>query len=136
MGLTHMLDTNICVALMKFVPRDAGAALRAISDSVGISTIVYAELRYGMENSSRPISNAQTLSKFVELVEVVPFGPTAAEHYGAIRTDLQRVGRPIGSLDMLIAAHARSEGLILITNNRREFDRVPGLRVENWLSPP
>jgi tRNA(fMet)-specific endonuclease VapC len=90
---------------------------------------VLAELEFGMRKSARPEHNLKGLSLFVSRLQVLPFDTSAAEHFGQIRTDLERAG----TLDMLIAAHARSLGLTLVTNNRREFDRVPGLRVENWV---
>jgi tRNA(fMet)-specific endonuclease VapC len=134
MGLSYMHNTNICAALMKFAQRDAVGMLDAFADAVAISSIVFAELRYGMENSSHRSQNLAGLDRFVSMIEVLPFGALAAEHYGVIRTDLRRSGNMIGNNDLFIAAHARSAGLTLVPNNRREFDRVPGLKVENWLA--
>ena len=102
-------------------------------DSGGcISSITLAELEYGMKHSSNPAKNEQALLRFLVPFSVLPFGPAAASEYGEIRAYLQGQGTPIGPLDMLIAGHARAESMILVTNNVREFERVPGLKLENW----
>jgi tRNA(fMet)-specific endonuclease VapC len=97
-----------------------------------ISAITLGELSYGAENSARRDVNLRALAEFASRVEVIPFSSDAASHYGQIRAALKSIGQLIGYHDMLIGAHARSKGLIFVTGNRREFDRVPGLRVENW----
>ena len=85
-----------------------------------------------MKHSSNPAKNEQALLRFLAPLSILPFGPGAASEYGEIRTHLQSQGTPIGPMDLLIAAHARAEGLVLVTNNVREFERVPGLELENW----
>lgn len=100
---------------------------------ISISTITLAELNYGVAKSQRPQKSRAALDAFIADLQVLPFDALAAEHFGDIRAQLFRVGTPCGPLDMLIGAHARSLGLTLVTNNRREFDRMPGLTVENWV---
>jgi tRNA(fMet)-specific endonuclease VapC len=97
-----------------------------------MSSIVLAELTFGVENSEYLDGNRRELDLFSARVAAVPFDATAAWHYGQIRAALRRAGTPVGPNDLLIGAHARSLGLTLVTNNRREFDRMPGLKVENW----
>ena len=126
--MTYMLDTNICIYAMKNKPEQVLQRLKKeLNSGVCISSITLAELEYGMKHSSNPIKNEQALLRFL------PFGAAAASKYGEIRAYLQSGGTPIGPLDMLIAAHARSEGMTLVTNNVREFERVPDLEVENWV---
>lgn len=132
--MTYMLDTNICIYAMKNKPEHVLQRLKEELDSgVCISSITLAELEYGMKHSSNPAKNEQALLRFLIPFTVLPFGAAAASEYGTIRNDLQNNGTPIGPLDMLIAAHARAENMILVTNNVREFERVPGLEVENWV---
>lgn len=131
--MTYMLDTNICIYAMKNKPEQVLRRLKMeLNNGICISSITLAELEYGMQNSSNPAKNEQALIRFLLPLSILPFGASAASEYGVIRADLQRRGCPIGALDMLIAAHAKSEGLILVTNNVREFERVPDLEVENW----
>jgi tRNA(fMet)-specific endonuclease VapC len=92
-----------------------------------------AELWYGAHKSARHSTNLQAVEQFAARLDVLAFTPAAAAHYGEIRAALERIGKPIGSNDMLIAAHARSEGMIVVTNNEREFRRIDGLQIENWL---
>jgi tRNA(fMet)-specific endonuclease VapC len=92
-----------------------------------------AELSYGVEKSSRRDDNHQAVDQFAARLDVLPFSAVAAIHYGQVRAALEAAGRPIGAHDMLIGAHARSAGMIVVTNNLREFERIPGLRTENWL---
>mgnify|MGYP001055617365 CR=1 FL=1 len=106
---------------------------KELNSGVCISSITLAELEYGMKHSSNPIKNEQALLRFLVPLSILPFGAAAASKYGEIRAYLQSGGTPIGPLDMLIAAHARSEGMTLVTNNVREFERVPDLEVENWV---
>jgi tRNA(fMet)-specific endonuclease VapC len=94
---------------------------------------VLGELAYGAEKSAKPTENLSAIEQFCANLEVLPFKESAAHHYGQIRASLERMGRPIGLHDLMIAGHARSEGLTLVTNNEREFARVRGLRVENWI---
>lgn len=136
--MTYMLDTNICIYVMKQKPE---AVLRRFKetieagDSLCISSITLAELEYGMQHSSAPARNERMLLQFLAPITILPFDARAASAYGEIRAYLQSRGTPIGPLDTLIAAHARAEGLNLVTNNVREFARVPGLKVENWAEP-
>lgn len=131
--MMYMLDTNICIYAMKQKPEKVLLRLKEELDSgVCISSITLAELEYGMKHSSNPVKNEQALLRFLAPLSVLPFGPSAASEYGEIRAGLQSRGTPIGPLDMLIAGHARSEGLILVTNNIREFERVSELELENW----
>jgi tRNA(fMet)-specific endonuclease VapC len=129
-----MLDTNICIYLIKRKPIQVADKLKSYeAGEVAVSSITVAELQYGVCKSSRPDQNQLALAEFLLPLEVIDFDESAASHYGDIRTGLERSGSIIGSMDMLIAAHARSLSLILVTNNIREFQRVPGLRVENWV---
>lgn len=131
--MTYMLDTNICIYAMKNKPEKMLQRLKDELDSgVCISSITLAELEFGMKRSSDPVKNEQALLRFLVPFSVMPFGSAAASEYGEIRAYLQSKGTPIGPLDMLIAGHAKSENLILVTNNVREFERVPGLEIENW----
>ncbi len=131
--MTYMLDTNICIYVMKNRPERVLERFRKELDrGICISSITLAELEYGMKHSSNPVKNEQSLLKFLLPLSILPFGQAAASAYGEIRAYLQRKGTPIGPLDMLIAAHARAENMILVTNNVREFERVPGLELENW----
>lgn len=131
--MTYMLDTNICIYVMKKKPVNVLQRFKEEMDGgLCISSITLAELEFGMKNSSNPARNEQALLRFLAPLSVLPFGPAAASEYGEIRAYLQKQGTPIGPLDMLIAAHARAEGLVLVTNNTREFERVPDLELENW----
>lgn len=133
MSVTYMLDTNICIYAMKNKPKHVLQRLKKeLNNGVCISSITLAELEYGMKHSSNPAKNEQSLLQFLIPLAVLPFGAAAASEYGAIRAFLQSNGTPIGPLDMLIAAHAKAEDMILVTNNVREFERVPELDVENW----
>ena len=134
--MRYLLDTNICIYVIKRRPLRVVERLREAGLSeVGISTITLSELLYGVEKNSRPAQNRVALSHFVAHLEILPYDGRAAEAYGRIRAALERRGRPIGPLDLLIAGHALSLGSTLVTNNVREFRRVPGLPVENWTRP-
>lgn len=131
--MTYMLDTNICIYTMKRKPENVLKRFKEELDGgLCISSITLAELEYGMKHSSAPAKNEQALLRFLAPISILPFGAPAATEYGKIRSYLQNKGRPIGPLDMLIAAHARVENMILVTNNVREFERVPNLEIENW----
>jgi len=131
--MQYLLDTNICIYLIKKRPPQVIERLRRMSPAdIGISTITVSELQYGAAKSERPEANREALGKFLTAFELVPWGVDAALHCGEIRANLERDGRPIGAMDLLIAAHARSLGVVLVTNNVREFERVPGLCLENW----
>lgn len=130
--LRYMLDTNICIEVLNRRTPELLARFNQFADELAISTIVLAELHFGAEKSLRPAMNLQAIESFAARLNVLPFSAKAASHFGAIRADLQRAGTPIGIQDTFIAAHARAEALIVVTNDRREFDRVPGLQVEDW----
>lgn len=131
--MTYMLDTNICIYAMKKKPEKVLQRFQAeLDNGVCISSITLAELEYGMKHSSDPAKNEQALLRFLAPLSILPFGPAAATEYGEIRAYLQSRGTPIGPLDMLIAGHARAEKLVLVTNNVREFDRIPELDIDNW----
>lgn len=128
-----MLDTNICIYVMRDrhpIPRGRFLALES---KLCISSVTVGELAYGAEKSERRKQNLEELDIFLSRIEVLDFDEAAARHYGNLRTELERAGTPCGPYDTQIGAHARSESLIVVTNNRREFDRMPGLRVENWV---
>lgn len=131
--LQYMLDTNICIHVIKTYPPALLDRFNEAADRLSISTITYGELQYGAERSERRLQNLDAVEHFIARLDVLPFSAKAAMHYGQIRAELAKAGTPIGPLDTLIGAHARSEGLIVVTNNRREFDRIPGLRTENWI---
>lgn len=129
-----MLDTNVCVELIRGrAPGLFNRLRRYDPDSIAISSITQAELHYGAEKSSDPDRHDTLLLEFLAPLAILPFDDRAAATYGTIRTKLEQDGIPIGPLDTLIAAHALSLNLTVITNNEREFRRVKGLRVENWL---
>ena len=102
---------------------------------MAISSITLAELLHGAEKSIRVSENLSVIEDFCSRLEVLPYGTKAAQHYGAIRAALEKLGQPIGVNDLHIAGHARSEGLVLVTNNTSEFARVPALELENWVHP-
>ena len=131
--MQYLLDTNICIYIIKGQPEATIARFRREPlNSIGISSITLAELQYGIAKSAFPERNKSALGKFLLPLIVLPFDSAASQHYGSLRAELERQGKPIGALDMLIAAHALSENLIVVTNNETEFGRVPGLRMENW----
>ncbi len=130
--MKYMLDTNICVYFLKNTSEIINIFERKRIEGIAISAIVLSELEFGVQNSRDKAINSFKLSAFLRLVEVLPFDKEAAMEYGGILTSLRRKGTPIGPLDTLIAAHAKSQKLILVTNNAREFERVDGLKIENW----
>ncbi len=128
-----LLDTDICIYVINRKRPEILARVRNYRfGAVGISAITYAELRFGVENSSRVEANLDRLERFLLPLEIVPFDAEAGRQYGRLRTELKRAGCPIGSNDLLIAAHAFSLEVTLVTNNVREFVQVSGLRVEQW----
>jgi tRNA(fMet)-specific endonuclease VapC len=131
--LRYLLDTNIVIYVLKRRPVEVLSTFNANASRMAISSITFAELLHGAEKSSRPSENLAAIEDFCSRLEVLPYGPKAAQHYGAIRAALEKLGQPIGVNDMHIAAHARSEGLVLVTNNMGEFARVPALEAENWV---
>ncbi len=129
-----MLDTNICIYVIKQKPQ---SVLQRFSSfpvgSLGISVITLAELEYGVSKSNQPTRNSEALEEFISPLEIAVFDRQATIAYGNIRALLEKRGHPIGSMDLMIAAHDLSLGVRLATNNVREFKRVPNLRVENWV---
>ena len=132
--MKYMPDTNICIYIIKKKPIQVIQALqkKKIGD-VCISTITLAELQYGIEKSVNKVQNQLALTEFLAPIEVINFNDKAAKCFGSIRVYLESIGKIIGPFDLQIAAHALSENLILITNNTKEFERVPDLKIENWL---
>jgi tRNA(fMet)-specific endonuclease VapC len=132
--MKFMLDTNICIALIKRKPSVMLEKLKSqIIGDIGISVITLAELRYGVEKSLCVDRNRQALQEFLLPLEIADFDENAASAYGSVRAALENAGVPIGPLDTQIGAHALSLGVILVTNNIQEFKRIRGLKVENWL---
>jgi tRNA(fMet)-specific endonuclease VapC len=131
--LRYLLDTNICIYTLKRRPPQIRERFNRHAAHLAISSVVLAELLYGAEKSSRPEHNLEQVEGFAARLEVLPFDDKAAVHYGQIRAVLERSGQGIGPYDLMIAGHARSLGLTLVTNNEREFFRVPGLLLENWI---
>lgn len=129
----YMLDSDTCIYIGKVSSSKLIERFNRLAGHICISAITLAELHYGVENSDRRMGNLETLNSLVGRVSVLPFSADAAFHYGQLRVELQKAGTPIGPYDMLIGAHARSEGLTLVTNNEREFRRISGLQVENWV---
>lgn len=127
-----MLDTNVCVHVIRDRPPNLRQRFNETADELCISAITLAELLHGAEKSARPAQNRAAVEQFAAQLEVLPFAEAAAAQYGQLRAELEGDGQPAGAYDMLIGAHARSLGLVLVTNNRREFDRIHGLRVESW----
>jgi tRNA(fMet)-specific endonuclease VapC len=131
--LEYMLDTNICIYVIKNRPASLRERFDDLAEALCISAITLGELLYGVEKSVRRGQNLQAVEHFTTRLEIVPFSLKAAAHFGQIRAELAKLGALCGAYDMLIGAHARAEGLTLVTNNLREFWRMPGLRVENWI---
>jgi tRNA(fMet)-specific endonuclease VapC len=130
-----LLDTSICVELLRGRASAVLARMRSLEiDEVAISSITMAELQYGVAKSANPAKHEVLLAEFCAPLDILPFDALAAETYGRVQTEIERRGKPIGPLDTLIASHAVSLDVTLVTNNDREFRRVPGLRVENWMA--
>lgn len=133
--LKYMLDTNIAIYVIKRRPIEVLDTFNRHAGQLCISSITLAELLHGAEKSARPEHNLQQIDNFTSRLEVLDYNNNAAAHYGDIRATLERNGTPIGVNDLHIAGHARSHGLVLVTNNLREFERIEGLRTENWIAP-
>lgn len=131
--LKFMLDTNICIFTIKNRPEQVREVFKRHHGQMCISTITWMELIYGAEKSANPGRNLLDVEGFAARLEVLDYDQAAAVHTGQLRCELAKAGTPIGPYDQMIAGHARSKGLILVSNNRREFDRVLGLRVEDWV---
>ncbi len=131
--MKYMLDTNIVIYAIKHKPARVFDQLKAhLSDGLCLSAITLAEMEHGIQKSAFPAKNRAALLQFLTILDVLPFDDRAAIAYGSICAYLQKQGTPIGTMDMLIAGHAQAEGLTLVTNNVREFQRVPDLVIENW----
>ncbi|MFP4062532.1 MAG: type II toxin-antitoxin system VapC family toxin [Halochromatium sp.] len=131
--MRYLLDTNICIYIAKRRPPEvAGRFERLYPGEVGMSMITYGELLLGAQKSQHPEQTAQRLVRFVELVPVLGLPEGCPWHYARIRAELECAGTPIGANDLWIAAHALASGLILVSNNLREFGRVSALQTENW----
>jgi tRNA(fMet)-specific endonuclease VapC len=131
--MKYMLDTNICIYIIKRKPHDVIERFtRAEIAQIGISAITLSELLYGVFKSSNPEQNEMALMQFIAPLEILPYGDEASRYYGELRAHLEKQGTPIGSLDMLIAAQALSIPCTLVTNNEKEFIRVPNLKIDNW----
>jgi tRNA(fMet)-specific endonuclease VapC len=132
--MDYILDTNICIYLIK---RKPASVIEKFNQQplggIGISSITLAELQYGVSKSMMPDKNQHALNSFLLPLEIVHFDENAATEYGKIRNELEKNGAPIGPLDMLIASHAKSLNAILVTNNEKEFKRIKGLKIENWV---
>ncbi len=131
--LRYLLDTNFCIRILRDRPSGLRERFNAEADSLCISTIVLTELLHGAAKSMKPVDNRNQVEQFAARLTVLPFDDAAAAHAADIRASLERQGLPIGGYNVLIAGHARSKGLIVVTNNLREFDRVDGLRCEDWV---
>lgn len=130
--MKYMLDTNMCIYAQKNILQVIEKIKNNFQYGVAISSITLAELEFGVQASANVEKNTIALYKFLSIVEILDFDSSAATEYGKIRADLKRKGTPIGNMDMLIAAHAKSEDLIVVTHNTREFERVEGLQLEDW----
>jgi len=130
--LTHMLDTNLCIRVIRDRPRDLQERFNEAAVGLCVSMVTMAELLYGAEKSARPAEGRRQVMDFTGRVEVLDFNTDAAAHGGEIRATLERRGQIIGPYDLMIAGHARSRGLMLVTGNGGEFTRVDGLRCEDW----
>lgn len=134
---TYLLDTNICIYIAKHNPPAVRARFQQhAAHELAMSVITLGELRFGAEKSQARERALSTVEHLAELIQTFPLTEQVGVHYGQIRAELEKSGTPIGNNDLWIAAHARAEGLVLVTNNEREFARVSGLHVENWLTPP
>ncbi|WP_395444126.1 type II toxin-antitoxin system VapC family toxin [Caulobacter sp. UC70_42] len=132
--LRYLLDTNLCIRVLRDRPPGLRERFNLNADALCISMVVLTELLHGAAKSSRPEHNRQEVERFCAKLEVLPFDAAAADHAADVRATLERMGQPIGGYDVLIAGHARSRGLIVVTGNLSEFQRVEGLRCEDWLT--
>ena len=134
MAIRYLLDTNICIYIAKHNPATVRARFEQLSaDVLAMSVITLGELQHGAEKSQARSKALAALQQLQSVIQVEPLTEAAGQHYGQIRSALERKGQPIGNNDLWIAAHARAEGWVLVTNNEREFNRVEDLAVENWV---
>jgi len=132
--MRYMLDTNICSYVLRSRPPSVKARFDEAGDAaLAISSVVLAELLYGAARHPKAVAIRREIADLVSRLAVLPWDEAAAQDYGILRAALERAGRPIGAMDMMIAAHARSAGLTLVSNDVRHFDRVEGLSVANWV---
>ena len=131
--LRYLLDTNIVIYVLKRRPIEVLSVFNQNASRMAISAITLSELYHGAEKSIKVSENLAAIEDFCSRLDVLPYGSKAAQHYGAIRAGLEKLGQPIGVNDLHIAAHARREGLVMVTNSVGEFARVPALQVENWV---
>jgi tRNA(fMet)-specific endonuclease VapC len=131
--LKYMLDTNIVIYTMKNQPKGIKETFNRLEGQLCISSVVLMELYFGAEKSINPEANTRIIDLFTTRLGVLDYDSQAAQHTGQIRAELSKKGTPIGPYDQMIAGHARSIGLIIVSNNIREFERVSGLRLENWV---
>ena len=132
--MMYMLDTNICIYIIKQKPKSVIDKFKKMKNAnICISSITYSELLYGAEKSSNIAKNLLALTMFLSNIEILSYDESASVDYGIIRAKLEKQGKIIGPLDMLIAAHAKSLNITLVSNNLKEFERVDGLRIENWV---
>jgi len=129
-----MLDTNFCILVLRDRPAGLRDRFNREADAMSISTIVLTELLVGAEKSTRPAENRREIERMTARLDVLPFDADGAAHAAEICASLEREGQSIGAYDVLIAGHARSRGLVVVTGNMREFSRVEGLRAEDWLA--
>jgi len=131
--MKYMLDTNICIYLIKRkLPKVLKYFQSLVPGDIGVSSITLAELRYGVAKSQHNEKNQQALDEFILPLEIADFDEKAAESYGNVRASLEKEGKPVGAMDMLIGAHALSLGVTLITNNTREFKQIRHLKIADW----
>ena len=136
MSVRYLLDTNICIYITKYNPPAVRERfMRHTTKELAISVITLGELRHGAEKSNFPKKAFAALEQLTNAIQVMPIDDEVAQQYGEIRVKLEQVGQTIGNNDLWIAAHAKAEGWILVTNNEREFKRVAGLKIENWAKP-
>lgn len=131
--LKYLLDTNIVIYVLKRRPIEALNTFNQNTNRMAISSITLSELIYGAEKSANISKNLEAVEEFISHLEVLPYDAKASQHYGRIKSALEKKGAIIGENDIHIAAHAISQGLILVTNNLKEFKRVPNLTLENWV---
>jgi len=130
----YLLDTNICIYIIKKKPADVLKTLKTrLKKNIYISSITIAELEYGIAKSQFPQKNKIALIEFLSIFNIIPFDDNDAVDFGEIKKELEKKGKIIGPMDLLLAAQAKSKKLILVTNNTKEFERVEGLKIENWL---
>jgi tRNA(fMet)-specific endonuclease VapC len=132
--LKYMLDTNIAIYTIKNKPNEVRESFKAHDGQMCISSVTLMELVYGAEASAAVERNLRDVEGFAARLEVLPYDNEAAAHTGQLRAELRKMGRPIGPYDEMIAGHARSQGLVVVTNNTKQFENVPGIRLVNWVS--